>query len=565
MRKAFILVLALLVFIPPLLPLKIAYSQDRSITLMLNRVKPAVILVFSQIKAVATLISKEGPKSLEIEPLGGTGTGFVISPRGYIVTNGHVIQLYHEENEDQLKDYFLRKIVLKYFLTDKEKLTQEELVRQVNILARKLEDKIQLTIKKDLFVILPNGKPYPAEVKIYSPPLSQLPGKTSVPGFHYRSESGKDISILKIEERNLPVVSLGDSDEIQLGEPVYIVGYPGVVLSHPYLGAQTKFEATMTSGRISGMKLDVKGMPVIQTDAPVTWGNSGGPAFNADGKVIGVTTFISISEATGVPQAVQGFNFLVPVNTVKEFVRAAGVPLGEKSLFNQLWYEGLDLFYQKRFKEALEKFEEVNRLQKDMPDVLKMIKRIQEILVQTESKHVKKAESVRATGKLVPPKPERRSNFSFSIIIALVGLVVVVGITTILFITKLKSREKTEPSKNKLDFTPAPDTGPIAKKLGILVGEFGPISGQTFEITSTGLKIGRDSTKNDIVLDNNKVSREHAWVGPENDEIIIKDLGSTNGTFINSTDNQIMKHTLQNGDLIIIGKGRFAALRFKKV
>ena len=100
-------------------------------------------------------------------------------------------------------------------------------------------------------------------------------------------------------------------------------------------------EASFTSGNVSSLKLDVKGTPVIQFDASVTWGNSGGPVFNERGEVIGIATFISLAPMGGqsaIP--IQGFNFAVPINTAKEFISAAGIQ-PKSGLFNTMWAEAL--------------------------------------------------------------------------------------------------------------------------------------------------------------------------------------------------------------------------------
>ena len=509
-------------------------AQEPEVAKMLTRVKPAVVLIVVQVQGEVTLMGPEGPQNFPPKSVTSTGSGFLINPRGYLVTNGHVVQLYYENNEQQLKDFFLRKVLLEHVIGTKANgLSEEVLTRKLNSLVKKYRDLAQVVIKKDLKVILSNRKVYPAEVKAYSPPIQPMPGKMAVPGYHYKSESGKDISILKIEDKDLPIVTLGDSDYVQLGEPVYIVGYPGVVIQHPYLGFQV--EPTVTTGTVSGAKVDVKGMPVIQTDAPVTWGNSGGPAFNRKGEVIGVATFGSVAQG----QAIQGFNFLVPINTVKEFIRASGVPMGEKSLFNSLWEEALDLYSQGRFKEALTKLDEVNRLHPNFPDVLKLQKEILRI-VHNEGQ---KSPGVQGSFK------------GLYLIVLVVGAVVLVVGGLWWWRSKRPQPERVPPTEA---------TKVMSEEIyGILTGEEGPLAGKVFKIGPKGLKIGRDPSKNDIIIEDERVSREHAWIGPEGDKVVVKDLGSSNGTFVNDTSFRITKQELKEGDLIILGKGRFAVFKFR--
>jgi pSer/pThr/pTyr-binding forkhead associated (FHA) protein len=84
----------------------------------------------------------------------------------------------------------------------------------------------------------------------------------------------------------------------------------------------------------------------------------------------------------------------------------------------------------------------------------------------------------------------------------------------------------------------------------------GAAAGKRFEITKQGLLIGRDSAKCQIVLPEDAVSKEHAWVVPVDEGVVLIDRGSTNGVFLNSLDSpKISKVTLHHGDKIYIGKG----------
>jgi serine protease Do len=110
-----------------------------------------------------------------------------------------------------------------------------------------------------------------------------------------------DLAVLKIEVKDhLPVVTLGDSDAIEVGEWVMAIG-------NPFGLAQT-----VTAGIVSATGRVIGSGPYddfIQTDASINPGNSGGPLFNADGKVIGINTAI-VSGG-------QGIGFAIPINMAK--------------------------------------------------------------------------------------------------------------------------------------------------------------------------------------------------------------------------------------------------------
>jgi len=94
-----------------------------------------------------------------------------------------------------------------------------------------------------------------------------------------------------MDANNLPTVQLGDSGNIHIQEPITVIGYPAAAsrVGLQVLGVESLFVPTVTNGHISAVKADYKGMPVIQSDAAVTHGNSGGPAFNDQSEVIGIT------------------------------------------------------------------------------------------------------------------------------------------------------------------------------------------------------------------------------------------------------------------------------------
>jgi hypothetical protein len=156
--------------------------------------------------------------------------------------------------------------------------------------------------------------------------------------------------------------------QAHIGDRLHIIGFPGVVLSHELLNASAKMEASVTSGAISGFKQDRANQPVIQTDAPAAWGNSGGPAVNDAGRVLGVLTFVTLSSDTE-GNIVQGFNFVIPSAAVAKFLEGTEVPKNEPSRFNAAWHAGLADHFRGNYRRARTHFAEANRLLPDLPDV----------------------------------------------------------------------------------------------------------------------------------------------------------------------------------------------------
>ena len=127
------------------------------------------------------------------------------------------------------------------------------------------------------------------------------------------SNNDIDMSIVKINQKNLQVATLGSSDDIKVGETVYAIGNP--------IGFE--FQRTVTSGIISATNRTIKFEEdeqetymedLIQTDATINPGNSGGPLVNADGQVIGING-VKITSA-------EGISFAIPINSVKAVIES---------------------------------------------------------------------------------------------------------------------------------------------------------------------------------------------------------------------------------------------------
>jgi len=145
-------------------------------------------------------------------------------------------------------------------------------------------------------VILPDGRQFRGEVKGQDP----------------RS----DVAVIKINARNLPVATLGDSDNLKIGQWVVAIGNPyGFAMQNP--------EPTVTAGVISALHRtlgkslarDKDYNDLIQTDTAINPGNSGGPLVNLKGEIVGIN--VAIFSTTG---GYQGIGFAIPINNAKRIL-----------------------------------------------------------------------------------------------------------------------------------------------------------------------------------------------------------------------------------------------------
>jgi S1-C subfamily serine protease len=196
----------------------------------------------------------------------GTGSGFVVSPGGYILTNHHVV-------------------------AGRERVIERE--------GQEVRAQVEVTRVEVLFP--GDGTRLEARVEATDPEL--------------------DLAVLSVAGLDLPFIGLGDSDALTPGQPIQVMGFPLGRAVEVGKGADaasaTVPQATVSRGSVAALRTGDEGdARYIQTDAAVQPGSSGGPMVDEQGYAVGVIR-MALGRRPGVA-------FAIPINRVKDFLQASG-------------------------------------------------------------------------------------------------------------------------------------------------------------------------------------------------------------------------------------------------
>jgi S1-C subfamily serine protease len=454
---------------------------------------------------------------------GGSGSGFVIHPNGLIVTSGHVVAPTRDRAalEHDLRRNGAIAALVKHFPIDDLRTRHRGagLESLIEIVARAGRlDNVNVVNN----VELSNGETLPFTIKSYSPELAQR---------------GRDLAVLAIEHVNLPTLPLGDSDTVRVGDSIWAVGYPAVASSTDeviggWLSRDSDLEATFNPGTITAIKRNVNNVPVLQSNVAIYRGNSGGPAVDKDGDVIGISTW-------GHAEAEQ-IKFLVPINVAKAMLAQAGIPPNVEGEFNRYYRAALDAAHGGNWSVARHDLDIASRIFRNSPDVIRFSGDVDRALRDTPFWLLHPI----ATSVLLV----------FLAFLAAMGVVALRGNRIPPDMLKAKTLETVIP-------TGRDDQMRLAAQL---LGKFtilnGARAGEKLGLGGSGIRIGRERTICEIVLENPKVSRLHAEVVSIDGKVLLIDRNSSNGTYVN--DQKIDKRFLQDGDIIYFGGRNAVAVAF---
>ncbi|MFC4535745.1 trypsin-like peptidase domain-containing protein [Sphaerisporangium dianthi] len=289
----------------------------------------------------------------------GLCTGWWVTPDGYMVTGAHCVGT----TRTALRRFYGAQVLpaitaadTKSFLKAIRKSAQpdDELVRLAKTMFGRFNaDKMRVTgIHRSIKVISPlpgGGMDKTAKV---------TPIRLIAKGRDY---PGEDFAVLKMGgARNLPTVPLGRDSDVRVGDPLYINGFPGLVTTNTAVfDLRSRLYPALTEGAYNARRTTVLGVPYIQAQAPSYHGNSGGPVFDKEGKVIGTLIAGSVDPATG--ETAENHSFILPVGIVRKRLAAAGV-VPSASRTTLLYDAALADFFAGRYKMALPRFRQVRKL-----------------------------------------------------------------------------------------------------------------------------------------------------------------------------------------------------------
>jgi serine protease Do len=316
-------------------PSKITFNEPKEksqANLVAEDVKPSVVRVAVGCKAKVYLPNTG--KIYDLEQITGYGSGFFVNPNGYIVTNAHVTKP-----------------------EDCQQIFQEDLATKLEADGQTLKN-----VEAELKWI--ESKPIQL---VYLPNQEQLPFEIINSGAI--AGEGKDVSIIKVNVINAATLKLAESNQVKLLDSVTVVGYPGLVETFSVFDENSFYESSFTRGQVSAKKNLKDGTPILQITAPVPNGNSGGPVLNDNGEVIGLVTFGPNDD----------FTFIFTSNTIQEFLDSANIN-NQQGLVNQTYREGLQLYDQGKYSQALRKFELVKRLFPQHSEVENYLDKCQQVI-----------------------------------------------------------------------------------------------------------------------------------------------------------------------------------------
>ncbi|WP_136688999.1 S1C family serine protease [Halorhabdus amylolytica] len=299
---------------------------------------------------------------------GATGSGFFVTPDGYLLTNAHVVladtdprqllfQRLARRTATSLQES-LRENLAGAELTDAERAEIEQVL--FDKLLAYFGEYTRISNTETAFNVL-NGRATPDDdIKVASWEATVEAAGTVVTEVGGQRTWGRDIAVMKVDRENLPSVTLGSSSDLTTGNDLYVIGYPDIGIHDLFEDRDRALEPTLTTGVVSARRTLNSGIETIQTDAAINSGNSGGPMYDDSGEVVGIATF-GPSDA-----GIEDVQFGLPVEVGKTMLDDLGIE-NRSGEMDTAFDEGIAAYWRGDCEMAVERMDRVLELYPEHP------------------------------------------------------------------------------------------------------------------------------------------------------------------------------------------------------
>jgi S1-C subfamily serine protease len=355
------------------------------------------------------------------------GSGFIFTKDGHIATNGHVAKLLPEQvfyislyqnydnEKSPLNNFYADLYREEWETSDGKDFTFSEAQDYIKTYEGMYwaEDRLDELLKNHELIIDPDKEKF--FVKLGKDPFKvdekkfedmdfynafsasdtvkeatlvayDFPTSSVSDGVIWQQEepkTGADVAILKLNNESnyqYPNLLLEEMDKVKEGNNILVIGYPGVVAGSdkdPILSLKSSASSTITKGIVSSIKTDQDGRELIQTDASVDQGNSGGPAIDQFGKVIGIATY-KLSNSGN-------YNLIRSNAELKNLMQNKEITVEDSPVYDE-WYAGLSDYWNGYYRKALKSFQKVKAAYPIHPTVDKYISDSQQAIIDGKDK-----------------------------------------------------------------------------------------------------------------------------------------------------------------------------------
>ncbi|MBI2356886.1 trypsin-like peptidase domain-containing protein [Candidatus Dojkabacteria bacterium] len=360
--------------------------------------KPSVVHIYNKTCVDIKVSSQTGftktPNGTYKVCGGGFGTGFFISSDGYLITNGHVASPHSIDAVVSSLvsggditfwtdlSYDIAELLYKERGINLASLSNTDILLVVLSTFMELNNQGGLTLTPTYNNFIENTEPFVIDPRTFDPSnataLTEAKTITAQVDSQFEAQynyakgdkSGiktPDLAILKIDDnsKQFPSLRLSSAELITSGMPIHVLGFPGIVNQDSIFASSASQIPTITNGTIGAVKPNSTGaFKLIQIDASISGGNSGGPIVNSEGEVVGVATYgISDGSSSG------DYNIGVSAEEITKLLASNSVKINEGKVTEYL-NDGVENFEKEYYKFAIKDFKKVIELYPDSESIL---------------------------------------------------------------------------------------------------------------------------------------------------------------------------------------------------